>query len=539
MAASALVLAAVAAYIVVDGLCFDCDQPIAATGTTSTTTQVLDELSADSDIREALDVDIDVRGFAAFDAGAATTNGDGGEISTSSDGSSTSTSNGSSTTDPSANANAQGTANGDATTTSTSTTVALTTAPPATTAAGSNVPVSGSAIYVNPNGGNDGNDGTSQSTAIKSLQNAFRRVQAGQTVYLMNGEYRETASVGSLHYFLKNSGSASNWIRVTNAPGHSPVIVATSGTALLIEANYIEVSGLTIRGEGFSASNSWGVGVSIGRSHHVRILNSRISGMATSGISVNESSNVHLINNTVYENAYWSDVNGSGISFYHQRSHGHGADYGQYHDVVIGNRVFRNENKVPSKHQNYQIITDGNGIIIDSNRNTGYGGRTLVANNLIYDNGGRGVITWDSNHVDIMFNTTYRNGRTADIIGGAAELAAAKVTDVKLHHNIGWARPGNRALVIDQHSNTSSQGNVLVTDRGDSTAWAGDTVFTGNPGLRNPSTNGGSADFRPSPGGGLIGAAAYDGIVPRDIVGTSRGGGVEPGAFEAEAVTGR
>ena len=405
---------------------------------------------------------------------------------------------------------------------------------------GSNVPVSGSKIYVDPRSGNDANDGTSESTALKSLQNAFRRVEAGQTVYLMSGEYRETKDPGTLHYFIKRNGRSDAWIRITNAPGHNPVIVANNGTGLLIEANYIEVSGLTVRGEGFS-SGDWGVGISVGGSHHVRILNSRISGMPVSGIGANESSNVHLINNVVYENSFWSPKNGSGISFFHQRNHGQGADYGQYHDVVIGNRVYRNENKVNSEFQaakGRHGTTDGNGIIIDSNKATGYSGRTLIANNLSYDNGGRGIIAYDSSRVDILFNTTYHNAR-ANLLYEGAEITASKVNDVRIEHNVAWARSGRRALSFGGNSNSSTKGNHLVTERSDSYAGSSDTVTTGNPGLRSPSTNGGSADFRPSSGGGLVGKAAYSGTVPRDIVGTNRGGGVEPGAFEAEAGSGR
>ena len=53
-----------------------------------------------------------------------------------------------------------------------------------------------------------------------------------------------------------------------------------------------------------------------------RLADARISGMPVSGISANRSSNVHLINNVVYENSFWNSVSGSGISFFEQRNHG-------------------------------------------------------------------------------------------------------------------------------------------------------------------------------------------------------------------------
>ncbi len=548
--------------------CVTCDQEIATTAGSTTTVDPAGPSIDESETELRIDVgtDLDLQGFSAVgsptsaisDTTSSTETDGDTTSSTETDGDTTSSTETDGDTTSSTEADGKttsSTANDDAGTTtgegggnsdgeSTTTTPATTSSTAAAAApppVGSNVPVTGSKIYVDPRGGNAANDGTSETKALKSLQNALRRVQPGQTVYLMSGEYRETKIPGSLHFFIKNSGRADSWIRITNAPGHNPVIVANSGTGLLIEANYIEVSGLTVRGEGFS-SGDWGVGISIGGSHHVRVLNSRISGMPVSGIGANESSNVHLINNVVYENSFWSPNNGSGISFFHQRNHGQGADYGQYHDVVIGNRVFRNENKVNSKFQaakGKQIKTDGNGIIIDSNKTSGYSGRTLIANNLAYDNGGRGIISYDSNRVDILFNTTYHNLRTENLINGGSELVAFKVGDTKVEHNIAWARSGKRAFFFDQHSNSASKGNVFVTDQSDSDAGGSDTVLTGNPGLRSPSTNGGSADFRPLPGGGLIGKAAYTGTVPRDIVGTSRGGGVEPGAFEAEASSGR
>ncbi len=435
-----------------------------------------------------------------------------------------------------------GTGSDTTTTTAPSTTTTAAPAPP--TKIDSNVPVSGSKIYVNPNGGNDANDGASEGKALKSLQNALRRVQAGQTVMLMNGDYRETRLPGQLHYFINKSGRSDAWIRITNAPGHSPVIVANNGTGLIVEGSYIEISGLTIRGENFSTSNDWGVGISVPNVHHVRMIGNRISGMPTAGISIVGSSNYQVINNTVYENSFWSDVNGSGISVFESKNHGQGADAGPYHDIIVGNRVFRNENKVNSKWQaakGKQIKTDGNGIIIDSNKPTGYSGRTLIANNLSVDNGGRGILVWDSKNVDVLFNTMYHNGRTGDqLIGGPVELAAGRSNDVRLAYNVAWARPGAPAMILTENSNVSTDNNHLVTTNGGSAASGSDKVTTSNPGLRNPTTDLRSADFRPSSGGGLDGkAGGGHGSVSNDLTGASRGGSAEPGAFETSASTGR
>jgi parallel beta-helix repeat protein len=73
-------------------------------------------------------------------------------------------------------------------------------------------------------------------------------------------------------------------------------------------------------------------------------------------------------------------------------------------------------------------LTDGNGIIIDSMRDSRknalikhqldkngpkepYRGRTLIENNLVYNNGGRGVHVFRSEKVDVINNTCYGNQR--------------------------------------------------------------------------------------------------------------------------------
>jgi parallel beta-helix repeat protein len=428
---------------------------------------------------------------------------------------------------------------------STTTTAAPTTstAPPPPATVNSNVPVSGSKIYVNPNGGSDSNNGSSESTALKTFRSAASRVQAGQTIYLMSGDYWEPAPAGGVHYNLWNKhGRSDAWIRVTAAPGHRPVLYANKGIGLLITGDYVEVSGLTIKGSGFSASNAQGVGINVGDAHHVRLIGNTVSGFPQSGLSIVRSSNIHVINNVVYDNAFWSSANGSGISFWNSANHGQSAGAGGYHDLIVGNRVYRNENKVNSRVHTH-VKTDGNGIIIDESVDTGYTGKTLIANNLIYDNGGRGILAYKSRNIDIMFNTTYHNGRTRDLIGGPIEIATGRSANIRFYYNIGWARPGVPAFAMssEMSGNVESKGNIWVTDspHGDENRGTNNTLLNYNPGLRNPTTGSG-ADFRPNYGTMLQGyAGSGHGAVPNDLVGTSRGGSAEPGAFEAEAGSGR
>ncbi|MGI9595019.1 MAG: hypothetical protein ACR2QK_02600 [Acidimicrobiales bacterium] len=466
---------------------------------------------------------------------AESTDGSGsGETSTSSSGPGVSTSAGGGAT----------TVVGSASTGGPTTTARPTTTRPATTAAPppppvdtGSVPGNGQVFYVSSGSGNDANDGLSTSKPWKSLETGIQRLKPGQTLRLMSGEYRELKSAGVAHYSIDRGGTAGNWIKITSAPGHNPVIVASNGSGIIIQAPYVEFSGITVRGSGFNAGNNWGVGVAVSETHHVRVVGNSISRMATSGISVTNSSNFQVIGNDVYENAFWSPLQGSGISVWHSRNKGFGADSDGYHDRIIGNRVHSNENIAKSQFKDFKLITDGNGIIVDSNQETGYSGRTLVANNLVYDNGGRGIISWQSDRVDIMFNTGYQNGQTDGISGGATEFAAGKGNDIVMANNVGWARSGLPALIFDRVSNGRSFNNVLVTDSPSGHASSRDIMHSGNPGFRNPSVSAGSADFRPTAGSVLDDKAQETPwFITADLVGTSRGSGTpDIGAFEAEA----
>ena len=135
-----------------------------------------------------------------------------------------------------------------------------------------------------------------------------------------------------------------------------------------------------------------------------------------------ESSNLEILHNEVFDNSFWGAEQGSGISFWRSVDAGVGPDADGYHDRIVGNIVYRNENKVFSQWRDGEVITDGNGIILDTSDDEGYTGRTLVANNVVFDNGGRGILVFGASRVDIVSNTTYRNGRTPGLLDGSFRL---------------------------------------------------------------------------------------------------------------------
>ncbi len=365
------------------------------------------------------------------------------------------------------------------------------------------------AIFVSAESGVDGADGSGPDSAMRSLQAALDSVDPGETVYLMDGVYRDVVDPGNAHYMARRGGTADQPVRIEAMPDHRPVIVASDGNGLEIQADYVEVIGLTVRGEGYETDdNPWGNGILIRNSHHVRIAGNEISGMPLNGISTVESSNLVIVDNEIYENAFWNHSQGSGISLWHSVSNGQPPDADGYHDRVIGNRVYRNENKVTSVWRDYEVITDGNGIIIDQGRETNYDGRVLVANNVVFDNGGRGIMVFETDRVDVIHNTVYQNGRTADLWGGPTELSAAKARDVRFDNNLVWPREGAKGISVSSAEDVSSVGNLVVDTGNPGQASSGDVVMTGDPLLVNPSIDESIADFRPTGSSPAVGAAA-------------------------------
>lgn len=378
-------------------------------------------------------------------------------------------------------------------------------------------------FFVDPINGDDGHDGQNSKRAWGSLQYALDQLGPGDTLYLMGGNYRDHVKAGQSHFFLQNSGTPDAWIRVLAAPGQSPTIVANAGNGMEVAGNYIEVSGLQILGESFGVDNHYGWGLLTRNNHHVRFIGNEIAGMADGGITSVEATNLAFIDNTVHDNSFWGPDQGSGISLWRSRDAGTEPAADGYHDRIIGNTIYRNENKVFSEALDYDTITDGNGIIIDHSKDFGYSGRMLIANNVVFDNGGRGILVLESNRVDVVHNTTYQNARTPILEGGPTELAVGGSSDVQLLDNLAWSRPGAPAVIVKNGHNVISGGNVLVTGNKGTPRTAADLVVSSDPGLVSPTTDPNLADFRFRPDSEMAGRALpTDPAVALDADGTER-----------------
>ena len=151
--------------------------------------------------------------------------------------------------------------------------------------------------------------------------------------------------------------------------------------------------------------------------------------------------------------------------------------------------------------------TDGNGIIIDDfqhKQSSGYPSYkypTLVENNLVYQNGGKGIqVTW-SDHVTVRDNTAWHNNLDQANSGTwRGEISNSQSSDNVLVNNIAVAdpsvNPANTAI-----DSTSYGGYV------NKVTWANNLTFNGTSGDNSVRTT--SSNDKPSASGNMLGVTAF------------------------------
>ena len=108
--------------------------------------------------------------------------------------------------------------------------------------------MAGKTYYVSGTG-NDKNDGLNEGAAFRTLQKAGDLVEAGDTVYVMNGTY--TNIYANILSISDKHGTEAAPITFTAYPGHTPVLEAhkNNWNAIAITgSSYVVINGLTAVG---------------------------------------------------------------------------------------------------------------------------------------------------------------------------------------------------------------------------------------------------------------------------------------------------
>jgi len=419
-------------------------------------------------------------------------------------------------------------------------------------------PASGKSYFVAEATGADVNTGLSISQAFKQLSKAASVAEPGDTVFVLNGTYASTA--GPVLNITK-SGLPDKYITYKVYPGNTPKIFASGNVwnAVSINGSYTVLEGLELQGDNasltyadayaaFTASVGGAApqakfntnGISIGGPgtesklpHHVVIRNCKVHDFPGGGISSIQADYTTIEGNTVYNNAWYMMYGGSGISIL-TPVNSDAADLNKYKNIVRGNFVYGNKTTVPWIGANPARLSDGNGIILDVNQTgytgTGaaYAGRTLVENNVSFNNGGSGIHSFKADHVDIINNTAYGNGTVV----GYADIFAGSATDVKIINNIMYARTGGKCTSAPSAGTTVTFNYNIYYNGTVAVQGANDKVM--NPQFVNASTDGTVANFSLMAGSPAIDAGTQTIFAAKDIKGVVRpkGSGVDCGAYE-------
>ena len=325
-------------------------------------------------------------------------------------------------------------------------------------------------IFVSPTGGGSG----ASADSPEAFSDALSRVVPGSVVCLEAGTYSETSNV-----WISRSGTPSAPITYRNYGGEA-LIQYTGGTsgAAYLSGGLLETSsgsdwggthdivfdGLTLDG-----ANLIGSGIAlIQGGHHLTIRDCVISNTGETGIALNAVDYVTVEHNMIHHTGYnqgWS----SGISLWYG---GPNPTYGgstAWYDTYAGFHNVIVDNIVSGAYDNSSNHTDGNGIIVDG---SGSIPPVLIANNLVYENGGRGIEVYDNDgSAWVVNNTAYADGLDLKVSGGRApDYGAYQASDVHFINNLAYGRQnGQRYTSAYTYNNTSS--NI---------SWAGDMGYNGS-----------------------------------------------------------
>ncbi len=427
-----------------------------------------------------------------------------------------------------------------------------------------NIAFSSPAFYVSPEGSDD-NDGRSESTAFASPQKALDQAQPSDIILLMEGTYsidKELAPKLAVAEFIR-PGTPTGWITLKNYPGHKATLSSHGQKAIAMIQNkgsptlaYLEVRGLHIRGNGDTArtqfidelgqftpnTDSRGIEVN-GRTtpypgerteneivHHIRIADNVVEFCTADGIYAEYCDWLYIERNII-ENNCWTTPGyaPAGLSV---MGYANFDSLENVHKMLIaGNRVSGNRLYVMNQPWGKPVKTkffNGNGIILDANAEKPpavYAGRTLVQNNLVFNNGGGGIQMWANHRMDLVNNTVYHNGTTPELKWG--QIGFERCRDVRLINNIIVAqpdRPLDTWMVGRPDKNTADivrLNNLYWGGVNPHISGAGD--IDADPQFVNPGDDPAEADFRLRPDSPAIGAGIRDSLTPLvDVFGQFR-----------------
>jgi parallel beta-helix repeat protein len=401
------------------------------------------------------------------------------------------------------------------------------TAPPAEVPT---VPTPGRTIVVATNGKDDA-PGT-VAAPMRTIGKAIERVEPGDTILVRAGRYPDVWNEANA-MFRDIDGRPDAWIKLAAYPGERPVLEAIPPDDRYVlwrsigveRSSYIEVRGFDIVGTALTTQQPT-AGFEVRESHHVRMIDNVMYELGGGGVSAIHSNHLVVIGNVVHTSAYWNEYQTSGISSFQADNVGGPEEPGTFSIRIERNIVHSVENRVPNAPG--MQVTDGNCIIIDIHDERAYTGNTLVANNVCFNNGGRGINVLRSKNV-LAVNNTLRHNLLSKDHDDEGELSVLFASNVRFVNNIIEPAPSRKAVVLHDTDRVTFERNLFV---GKGQKKRGPTdLTTAGPVYADP----GRLDFRLLAGTPAVGAATPRPEVPGDFYGAPRAATTDLGALPAVA----
>jgi parallel beta-helix repeat protein len=206
-------------------------------------------------------------------------------------------------------------------------------------------------------------------------------------------------------------------------PYHPVFSMTTAGgpNYIFIDGFEIAASSEAYEGIGVKISNiNSGASTSGAAPHHIWIINNIIHGYGEGGVVADEADWLFILHNHVYNNAYATcDAQGSGIDLVVAKATpdytptANDLTWAPFHQVIGWNAVHGNFVKSCGTAAS-AYNTDGNGIILDTFNGSNAGDivfpeQSLVAYNITFMNGGKGIHVFRSSYITVANNTAFDN----------------------------------------------------------------------------------------------------------------------------------
>ena len=350
--------------------------------------------------------------------------------------------------------------------------------------------------------GNNNNIGTI-SQPFRTITKASQVAQPGDTIFVRGGIYRNSDFndddiwQGASAATITCQGSVNNYITFQPYANESVTFEFDGNYGVLIlNSSYVTFQGFEIKGIGANitlteAQNNWGLyqingvthtivgnenllplpsnnqkpsyfngrGLVANSSHHINIFDNNIHDCTSSGLRVQQSDYVNVVNNHIYNNTYWTTQGVGALTVAESQNID---NINEPKIIIERNLVHDNENRMiswnPSKSFITYVIDEGSGIFLTRNNTSYLNGKIKIANNISCNNGASGIMCHFTNNAIIANNTVYKNGANNDGFPGG--IGINNTNNVVIANNIIFARPSKWAIGTTAQPNA----NYLLTN---------------------------------------------------------------------------